>query len=461
MNEDELIRRLRQHGEHAPGVPVDRERVWGGVRRRRQRVVATTAAGTAAVVALGVAVGAGGGGALAPGRTDGVPPGPDGVAQAAVEHRGVVLALEPGDLTARDVARAQTEFGLDLLHAVCAEKPGENVVLSPTSAAQALGMVQAAGDAAAEQAFADLLHLPSWSPDLVAALHEHTAALERLDVEDGDAVRVSNRMWTAHGLEPEQEYLDAIRTSYDASIGSLDFADDPDGSTDHVNDAVANDTSGLIRDLFPTPIRRDTQALLTNAVHLEATWATPFDRPLSGDFATPDGDVPTVLMSGGSGSLQKADGWAAVEIPYEDGTLSALAVLPPEGTDPCETDVEELDDLRGTAAVSARVTMPRLLIEQTHALRDVLVELGMPREAVYPGFGTEQPLEITRVVQKTYLRVDENGTEAAAATGVEGVAVSGTSEAQITLDRPFLLVLTDTATRSPLFVAAIQDPTQN
>jgi len=162
-----------------------------------------------------------------------------GTAGATPEiHQGNALPGQAGALTARDVADAQTAFGVDLLHAVCEQAPEQNVLLSPASAAEALGLLYPAAGGATAVAFAALMHLPAWSPDLVAAMREHTRALDGLrfdgDLDDEDApdsLQMSNRLWTALDLEPESRYLDDIATAFDADVRALDFAGDPGGAT--------------------------------------------------------------------------------------------------------------------------------------------------------------------------------------------------------------------------------------
>ncbi len=389
-----------------------------------------------------------------------------GTAGAAPEvHRGDAVAVQPGDLTARDIAEAQAAFGVDLLHAVCREAAGENVLLSPTSASVALSLLYPAARGGTADDFGALLHLPEWSPDVVAALHEHTQALDALrydgDLDDEDApdsLQTSNRLWTVTGLEPDPRYLDDLATAFDAGVQSLDFAGDPVGATDRINEAVEEDTRGIIEELFAEPLEPNTVAVLTNALHLNAQWATPFTDTRPAAFAAPSGEVEVDLMGGGSGSLRTADGWQAVELPYRDRTLAAVAVLPPEGTDPCAVDAATLAAVQEAEPEDAGVQLPRMRIEQTHQLLDVLAALGLPVEDDYSGLG-RGGLFISQVVQKTFIDLDEEGTEAAAATGVAVMESAAPAPQQVvTFDRPFLLLLTDAATRSPLFMAAVQDP---
>ena len=204
---------------------------------------------------------------------------------------------------------------------------------------------------------------------------------------------------------------------------------------------------------------RGTEAVLTNALHLDASWLSPFQDTHQRPFATPGGARDVDMMYGAEGRARAADGWVAVELPYRDGTLTALAVLPPDGTDPCAVATGTLDTLEHADGVPAVVVLPPLHVEQSHDLLKTLVALGLPQGGDFRGLGSGG-VTIDRVVQKTYLVVDEKGTEAAAATAVTMDSSSAPiSMAQtVVFDRPFLLLLTDTATGSPLFTAVIRDP---
>jgi serpin B len=379
-------------------------------------------------------------------------------------HRGNAVPVTAGSLTATDVAAAQTGFGVALLHATCAQAPDKNLLLSPTSAAEALSLLYPAATGQTADAFADVLRLPEWSPELVAAFREHTRALDGLrydggleDEEAPDSLQMSNRLWTATGLEPDPRYLDDLATAFDADVQALDFTRDPQGATDRINATVADDTHGIIEKLFDSPLRPGTQAVLTNALHLKAQWADPFTGTDSALFQAPSGELTVDMMSGATGAHRTEDGWQAVELPYRDGTLSAVAVLPPEGTDPCAVDAATLAALEAAEPEKVGVRLPQMEIEQTHDLLGILTTLGLPGSGDFPALGG--PLEISRGVQKTFLEVDEAGTEAAAATGV-AVAVGAALPKPdvVTFDRPFLFLLTDTQTHSPLFMTVVNDP---
>jgi len=387
-----------------------------------------------------------------------------GAAPAPVELRGEVRVPGLGDMTAADVGAAQTAFGLDLLHAVCAQSPDQNLVLSPTSAAEALSLLYPAAGGATSAEVGSLLHLPEWSDDLVAAMAEHTGALEALAVdgpEDGpdapDGVRLSNRIWAALGVEPTQAYLDDTATALDAALYSVDFAGDPARATDQINEAVREDTGGLIDGLYDEPLPAETVVVLTNALRLQAFWSQPFTETIDALFAAPAGETTVEMMTGSWGLGRAAKGWQSVDLPYRAGTLSATAVLPPVGTDPCALDADVMAALGGGETAEVAVAMPKVSLEQTHRLTDVLRGMGLPTDGDWSGLGAGE-LAVSEVVQKTFLEVDEDGTVAAAATGV-GLAGAAPAERELVrFDRPYLLLLTDIATGSPLFVAVVADP---
>nr|WP_297429842.1 serpin family protein [uncultured Actinotalea sp.] len=387
-----------------------------------------------------------------------------GSAPEPVVHRGEVRAVAASDLTAQDVAAAQRSFGVELVAAVCAGRPGENVLVSATSAAEALGLLHPAADGATAAALGELLHLPPWSDAVVAAMRDRTTALAALRTderpEEGgpDSLRSSNHLWTSPAVAPTRGYLDDIATAFDAQVEALDFATDADGATDRINASVREDTAGLIESLYDAPLPPATVAVLTNTLHLQARWATPFTETTDAPFTTPAGPATVPMVHGSTGAARTAAGWTSVELPYVDGTLVAHVVLPPEGTDPCATTGSDLEAVAAASPVEVGLSMPRLHLEQEHRLLPVLEGMGLPLTGDYPGLGLGD-LAISDVVQKVYLDVDEEGTEAAAATGI-GLAGSAPGEREhVVVDRPYLLLLSDTATGSPLFTAVVQDPT--
>jgi serpin B len=367
-------------------------------------------------------------------------------------------ALHPGHVTAAQIGAADTAFGFDLFDKLCQSAPKRNLTLSPASAAQALGMLDAGAAGPARAALGRLLKLPAWNPALVAAIHDQTAALAKVS-----QVTVTNHVFEQTGLHPTQATLDDLQTAYDTQLRQLDFTHEP-AATNAINSVVSKDTDHLIPSLFSAPLDPTTQTVLADAILLDAKWEQPFAESTPGTFHTASGAPATAsLMDNDDATFagRTASGWQSAVLPYVGGTLQAVAILPPTSATACATpSAATLSSLTGGKSSGVAVVLPKLNLSQTLPLTQVLASMGLPLTGDYSGLGGNEN-HITEVVQKVVMKVDENGTKAAAATGV-GVTTSARTEPPptITFNRPFLLVLEDAATHTPLFVARVANPTQ-
>ena len=369
--------------------------------------------------------------------------------------------LKRGSLTAQDIANAQQKFGLDLMARVCG-RDGPNTLISPASAADALGMLDAAAQGATASSVSRLLHLPAWSPGVVAAVHDHSSAIAALGTGTGDTLRTSNRVWPAVGARPTARFLDDVQTAYGASLRSLDFADHAQQATDTINRQVSKDTDGLIPRLFDQPLAVNTQAALTNAIVLKATWREPFLlQPTTSRFVTSAGATSARMMDAVEPVPYAAAGsWQAAQIPYQSGSLAAVAILPPKSAQACALPTSaQLTALLDPSQSLTSISLPRMHLDQTHDLLGTLAHMGLPATGDYTGLGREATV-VSKAVQKDVMTVDELGTVAAGATGI-AIATSAAAPPahHLVLDRPFLLLLEDVATHTPLFLASIGNPT--
>ena len=367
---------------------------------------------------------------------------------------GTVQPVTLGSISPADIGNAQTAFGLDLLAKRCAAAPTGNDVLSPASAALALSMLDTGAVGSTRVALSKLLHLPAWSPALIGALHDQHQALTTLK-----QLKVSNRLYTQLGIRPQRQVLNDLATTEGAGLQTLDFAGHAQQATDAINQHVDADTNGLIRKLFDQPLDPSTTTVLTNALYLDAAWAAPFQKAVNADFHTAAGHTVTAaLMSSQEdfGQLRSSGGWQSITLPYTGGKLEAVVLLPTDPTAaPCAAVTpQQLAALTSGRPSEVTVQMPKLHLSQTSQLADDLAALGLPLAGDYSGFGTTG--SISQIVQKTVLQVDERGTKAAAATGI---SVATAARVPVTVDRPYLLLVRDTATGAPLFLARISDPT--
>ena len=300
-----------------------------------------------------------------------------------------------------------------------------------------------------------LLHRPAYGPAVIAAEHARTSRLRRVS-----GLNSNNRIFTQSGTAPQHATLDDLRTAYGADLQTLDFAGRPEASTDTINHLVAGDTHGLIPRLFDSPLDSSTVSVLTNAIFLKARWQSPFQAPVPGPFITAGGGHVSVATLEGTDAVPSAtaDGWRSVQLTYVGGQLTAYAILPPEGAKTCAVpETATLTTLlRADAPDAATVTMPRFHLTQTNELLPVLTREGLRPSGDYTGLSPGA--RVSKIVQKVDISVDENGTTAAAATGAAFVASARVGATHVDLNRPFLFLVTDTATRTPLFLTRVADP---
>jgi serpin B len=390
-------------------------------------------------------------------------------APAAKVARGVALVVPSAD--ARPYAAADAAFGLDLLGAWCAAQPDANLVFSPSVLASALGMAYlgARGDTAA--AMATVLHLPprATGQALLAGLHARLAAL-RAASGPGVTLAASDQVWADPALPPLRGYLDNVATGYDAGVGQAPFSTDPALAADQVNAAIARDTRGQITKLVSAGMLAHIGWVLTSALYLNATWATPFDAAQTqpGPFTPASGGPVTAqYMHGETFPSAVIDGWTGVSLPYAGGRLAMTALLPPAGAGACA-----LPSAAGLASLAsavragepAGVSFPKISIDAKARVDEELKKLGMSlafTDSADFGALSPQAGKIGFVQQAATLQVGEKGTVAAAAAAAGVMPASAPLiTRQVDFNRPYLLLVTDTATGEPLFLAKVANPAQ-
>jgi serine protease inhibitor len=374
--------------------------------------------------------------------------------------------------SAGTLGAADTAFGLDLLGAWCRQAPAANLVFSPESLAAGLGLAYLGARGATATAMARVLHLPAAGPGAEADMHAQQAALAALN-RPGVTLATSNRVWADPSLLPWRGYLDAVATGYAAGLSRVPLAADPGGAAKIINAAVARDTRGHIAALLGPGALTGDSFVLTDALYLNARWATPFEPSLTrpGPFTTAAGGGATVRFMHGSGyRFATAGGWTAVRLPYQGGQLAMTALLPPAGRAEggCATPATPvLTALRAGLAAGAQaaagVALPTVNLSIQQDMNSLLTGLGMGL-AFSPAadFGglSAQAGNISLVEHAATLQVAERGTVGSAATAV-GIMPSdavGLTGSEILFNRPYLLLVSGTRTGEPLFLARVADP---
>ncbi|TDD66716.1 serpin family protein [Jiangella aurantiaca] len=372
----------------------------------------------------------------------------------------LVADLDPADAGA--VGSSVNEFGFDLLGQLT--DGTQNTVTSPVSAAALLAMVLAGAGGQTADEMATVLHLDDSRDVRVGAL------LRELADTDDVTLSVANALWAQQGYPFEENYLAFARDSFGATIdnadlGSQETADEIDA---WVRDQTEDRIDGIAADLgLPSG---DAVLVLLNAVYFLGTWTTQFDPNETRDepFRLADdstADVPLMHRTEVDLPVAQRDGYRMLRLPYGEDERYAMEILLPDDGSGVPQLLASLDAAEWAAAVGElqeqhlrELALPRFELEWKAELTKPLRSLGM--DSAFGGgdftpMSPENPFLAT-VVQKTYIRVDEAGTEAAAVTG--GVMAESAGGNSFRVDRPFAFTISDSQTGTILFLGTVTDP---
>lgn len=405
------------------------------------------------LAALAVLAGCGGGG------------GTDSNAQSAPP--AVAEALRAGAAVPPEIVAADNAFGLQLLDVLLQQQAG-NTAISPTSLALALQIVYNGAAGTTQQAMAQTLQLGSLVP---SQLNTDNAALQAalLDPDPQTTLTIANSLWMHLQANPVlPAFIGTNQTYYGATLGELA------GAPDDINAWVATATHGLITTIVPAADYSHVVAVIANAIYFKGRWTTPFDASAtdSAAFTLSDGSQKTVPMMHHTGSYAylQGPGFQAIRLPYGQGRLSMLILLPDSGT-PLADFISTLtaDSVeQWTGALQSaylNLSLPRFTTSFTAELAGNLSALGMSVAFACPPSGDADfsglapGVCITSVAHRTVVAVDETGTTAAGATGVI-VGTTAVPALSMTLDRPFFYAVRDDQSRALLFIGALLVPTE-
>lgn len=397
------------------------------------------------------------------------------VAQVAQSNKP---RLNPG-ATLDDVseaARGNNEFAFDLYRQLRGQD--SNLFYSPYSITLALAMTYAgARGETAEEMAATLRYTLDQSrlhPAFNALDQALTSRGANAEGKDGEPFRlhIANALWGQQGFEFLPAFLDLLAENYGAGMRLVDFVKDAESARVTINDWVAEQTEDRIKDLIPPgAVDSLTRLVLTNAIYFNAAWAHRFEKQatIDGAFHLLDGSTVTVpLMREDMGVPYLAgDGFQAIELPYDGGELSMIILLPQEGKFAAfeeSLDAEIVHDaIARMERQQVRLTLPRWKFESEMRLGDVLAAMGMPTaftpDADFSGMDGKRDLFIGEVLHKAFVDVNEDGTEAAAATAVVMRVTSAPADpVSVTVDRPFVFLIRDIQTGAVLFVGRVLNP---
>jgi len=380
---------------------------------------------------------------------------------------------------ASSVVEANNLFGFDM-YAELKDDPsfaGENIFFSPHSISFALGMTQegALGETAEEMR--SVLYLPE---DATTRRAEFKEIYDRINAEGKEfELHTANAIWPEQTFDIKQEFADVVKNYYGGESTPMDYKNDPEGSRVEINDWVEEQTNNKIVDLIPAGyIDTLTKLVLTNAIYFKANWFKQFEEEATeeADFYKDDGSTVTAELMHDvdyfnyyeTGDVQMA------ELLYNGTEVSMLVILPKENNIEAVEESLGWETLKGwrEEMESKRLDLylPKFTFETKKDLNRYLIELGMSMafsgSAEFEDIGVppEGPLYISNVIHQAFIAVDENGTEAAAATAVIMKAMAAgpvelPDPIEFKADHPFLFIIQERESGNILFMGRIMDPT--
>lgn len=376
----------------------------------------------------------------------------------------------------KQLAHSNNGFALALYQALRDEDG--NLIYSPYSIFQALLMTGAGAQGETASQMASVLGVDVNDPaihNLMNALNKAlTAQPEYLEESAQPLIfNIANALWAQKDYHFEQAFLDTLSANYNAGLKLVDF-NKPEDARALINLWVAAQTNDKIKDLIPEGVLSNmTRLVLTNAIYFKGAWANQFEEKdtQDGSFTLTDGSNKTVPFMHGNFTISAlvSERIQAIRLPYESGTYAMAAIMPSADFAEFEqqltaADLEQiLSDLQHSSA-KVDISMPKFQAESSLGLAEILAGLGMPdafdaQKADFSGMTGKPDLMIGSVLHKATIDVNEEGTEAAAATAVVMNLTSMPGQTYtIRLDKPFIYVVYETTTNTIVFMGRVVNP---
>lgn len=367
------------------------------------------------------------------------------------------------------LVQASNQFGLNLFRKVSESEAGKNAFISPLSVSMALGMTLNGASGSTKEAMESTLRFTGMG---IEQINESYRSMIQLLVKLDPKVQfqIANSIWYRLGFAVEQEFIKTNQQYFDAEVNALNFSA-PDAAKT-INAWVERRTQGKIKEIVPDPIPGNAVMYLINAIYFLGTWTYQFDK-------TQTRDAPFTLLNGsqkpcklmylkGTVPYFENNRLQAVDLPYGDSLYSMIVVLPKSGTN-VENFVAGLTQeswnalITGLRKQTVHIYLPKFTLEYKKNLNDVLKALGMaiafdPGRANFTKIHKNGGIFISNVEHKTFVRVDEEGTEAAAVTSIGFVDTSVPQEFVMRVDRSFFFAIRERHSGTILFMGKILDP---
>ena len=380
-----------------------------------------------------------------------------------------VAASENNQAKRQYLVAGNSEFAIDLYKNINASDADKNIFFSPFSISTALSMTYAGASGNTAQQMAATMHFQLAPSELHPAFSDLAGDLQVAN--KGYQLNIANALWGQQGYEFQPDFLEVIQSYYKGGFNTVDFINQTEVSRGIINHWVELKTNDKIKDLLPKgSLTGHTRLVLTNGIYFKGDWATKFkpkDTMLSTFYTKADKTVTVPMMhQRGQFRYAEIDGIKVLEMPYVGEDLSMVVVLPKRNlaefnqvlTANCLNDW-----LAKTYKQEIEVSLPKFKFESNYELGDVLSGMGMSdafseQRADFSGISGKKDLYITKVIHKAVIEVNEEGSEAAAATAVIVGTKSVHMSEEFKADRPFLFFIRHNPTGSILFMGHVVNP---
>lgn len=372
------------------------------------------------------------------------------------------------NLKSAKVIETNNNFGLELLKTVFSTEEKPNIMISPASVSIALGMTYNGSGTTTMDAFEEVLNYQGLSREEVNSITKELIGV-LLTNTTGNLLEIANSIWNMKGFPVKQNFVDLNSNYFGARVSELDFSKASAIST--INEWVSSKTHGKIDEIIDH-IEPSTMMILINAIYFNCLWEVEFDpedtyrTPFYRENGTIYEEVDMMSLES-TFNVAYSDNFRAIELPYKNKKFSMFLFLPDEGTSVNDL-VQELDGETWKAWLKSfseikdyTIELPRFEFEFYRSLKEDLKSMGLEIAfsdgADFSGI-SEIDLLISDVIHKTYIKLNEEGTEAAAVTAVTMDLTSAGPGTILRFDRPFLFSITENSSKSILFMGKVSKP---
>lgn len=361
-------------------------------------------------------------------------------------------------------------FALQIFGKIAETQKDRNVFFSPFSISTAMAMAYAGAKGNTANEMAQVLHFNLPQEKLHSALFSLVTQIKKEASKKSYELNIANALWGQTGFHFQEMFLKLIKKYYEGRFFEVNFRVNPESARKKINSWVEEQTRDKIRDLLrPGDVTTLTRLILTNAIYFKGNWASKFKeentKPATFYGYESKTKVPMMKQTGEFRYMEKAEKLQVLELPYEGGNLSMIILLPSRkyGINALRKELSLKNLNLWLSEMYKRkviVYLPKFELKTRYSLADILSEMGMPtafsKEADFSGITGRKDIFISKVVHQAYMKVNEEGTEAAAATGViMKVTALPTPPPVFRVDHPFVFLIMHKSSGSILFMGSV------